>query len=184
MLLNLSVGAVFFANFQPFLAGHSLHFSRQKNISVAPLSARNSQRFKSNKTLYIDSLLFFKVKSSLYDGVGIFLKLRIKIHINVPLQLEFIFLSKKSLKSCFLIPATEQTTLQEKNQHLNLSLLKLALKNKKLLLCLHSQAHITNIGGFQRIQEQIIQTVDQTKLGRKTNTRQAEMAESNSMAIT
>lgn len=59
-----------------------------------------------------------------------------------------------------MVPATEQTTLQEKNEHLNLSLLKLALKNKKLLLCLHSQAH-TNIGGFQRIQEQIIQTVDQ-----------------------
>ena len=183
MLLNLSVGAVFFADFQPSLAGHSLRFSRQKNIFVAPQSARNSQRFKSNKTLYIDSLLFFKVKSSLYDGVGIFLKLRIKIHINVPLQLEFIFLSKKPLKSCFLIPAAEQTTLQEKNQHLYLSLLKLALKNKKLLLRLHSQAH-TNIGGFQRIQEQITQTVDQNKLGRKANTRRAEMVESNSLAIT
>lgn len=183
MLLNLSVGAVFFADFQPFLAGHSLHFSRQKNISVAPQSARNSPRFKSNKTLYVDSLLFFKVKSSLYDGVGIFLKLRIKIHINVPLQLEFIFLSKKPLKSCFLIPATEQTTLQEKNQHLNLSLLKLALKNKKLLLCLHSQAHtkgrwISENSGADHTNSR------PKKLGRKANTRQVEMVESNSLEIT
>jgi len=58
-----------------------------------------------------------------------------------------------------LVPATEQTTLKEKNQHLNLPL-SWHLKNKTLLQCFHSQAH-TSIGGFQRIQEQIIQTVDQ-----------------------
>lgn len=81
-----------------------------------------------------------------------------------------------------MVPATKQTTLKEKNQHLNLPL-SWHLKNKTLLQCFHSQAH-TSIGGFQRIQEQIIQTVDQKNLGRKANTRQAEIVESNSLAIT
>ena len=57
--------------------------------------------------------------------------------------------------------------LKKKNQHLNLPQ-SWHSKNKTLLQCFHSQAH-TNVDGFQRIQEQIIQTVDQKKSKHKTS---------------